>query len=109
MTATKTVKFPEDQFHTLCNLFQLMAVAGLKLYGTGNALPSDEKINDVWITLRDAALAKDPDKIISPELEFLRFYFKKVYKCLGPADDDIIDSIKTQYTKETGKPVPDGY
>lgn len=56
MTDTKTVRFPKDQFVTLCNMFQLMAIAGLKLHGTGSAIPSDVKINAIWNTLRNAAL-----------------------------------------------------
>jgi hypothetical protein len=36
------------------------------------------------------------------ELEWLRFFYQKVYHVLGPADDDIIDSIRRQYVKQGG-------
>jgi len=43
------------------------------------------------------------------ELEFLRFFYEKVQPCLGPADGDIIESIKKEFTKKTGKELPFGY
>jgi hypothetical protein len=43
------------------------------------------------------------------ELEFLRFFFEKIQPCLGPADSEIIDMIKKEFTKKTGKPVPEDY
>lgn len=43
------------------------------------------------------------------ELKFLRYFFEKVQPCLGPADSDIIESIKEQFVKETGLGLPLGY
>lgn len=57
MTEEVTVVFPKDQFVTLCNLFQLMAVGGLELNGTGNAIPSDDAIRHIWRTLSTTALS----------------------------------------------------
>lgn len=36
------------------------------------------------------------------ELEWLRFYMRNVYYCLGPADDDINRSIRDSFIKEHG-------
>lgn len=49
------------------------------------------------------------EKKVAEEVEYLRFFYEKVYPCLGPADDDIIDSIKEQFEKKTGKALPPGY
>jgi hypothetical protein len=52
-----TVVFPKDQFDTLCNLFQLLAIAGLTFNGSGNAIPTNSQIQALWATLRTAALS----------------------------------------------------
>lgn len=52
-----TVAFPRDQFNILCNLFQLLAIAGLTFNGSGNALPTDAQIQSIWATLRTSALS----------------------------------------------------
>ena len=39
---------------------------------------------------------------VKRELAWLRFYKKNVYQCLGPADDDINNSIRNAYVKEVG-------
>ena len=43
------------------------------------------------------------------ELEFLRFFYKKVLPCLGPADSEIVNSIKQEFTKMTGKVIAEEY
>lgn len=43
---------------------------------------------------------------LKKELEWLRFYKREVYYCLGPADDDINLSIARKYKAE-GKQLPD--
>lgn len=43
------------------------------------------------------------------ELQFLRFFYEKVQPCLGPADSEIIYSIKQEFIKEIGKELPLGY
>ena len=45
----------------------------------------------------------------STELKFLRYFFEKVQPCLGPADSEIIESIKEQFIRETGLELPTGY
>ena len=43
------------------------------------------------------------------EIEFLRLAFFRMYQCLGPADSEIVASIKQEFTDKTGKPVPARY
>lgn len=104
-----TITFPQEQFTTLSNLLQLMVVAGLRLHGTGNALPTIEELSAVWRTIITATIsgAENPER--ASEVEYLRYFAKKVYPCLGPADDDIVSSIKERFVKETGKKLPQGY
>ena len=51
----------------------------------------------------------DEKKEQATEVEFLRFFYDKIYPVLGPADDEIIHSIKEQFCKETNKTLPEGY
>lgn len=44
---------------------------------------------------------------IEAELHYLRWF--KEAADFGPADGDVHDIMDTQYTKETGKPVPKGH
>lgn len=67
MSNTKTVTFTVEQFNILCNLFQLMAVAGLRFHATGNALPTDEQTKDIWRTLSRAALGYPPPGAIDDQ------------------------------------------
>jgi len=46
----------------------------------------------------------DQDK---EELEFLRWFYAA--SDFGPADGDVKDIMKEQYTKQTGNPVPERY
>lgn len=41
------------------------------------------------------------------ELEYLRWFFGNAD--FGPADGDVRYYMNERYTKQTGKPVPDGY
>lgn len=43
------------------------------------------------------------------ELEFLRFFYKRVDNALGPASDDIYDMLKDYYVEDTKNPLPSGY
>ena len=43
------------------------------------------------------------------ELAFLRYFYHNIGEYLGPADDDIYDSIKNAFEKKTGEKVPDSY
>lgn len=54
MTRNIIVSFPEAQFHTLANLLQLICVAGLKMDGTGDAIPTNEQLHEVWNTMLGA-------------------------------------------------------
>lgn len=58
--ANKTVSFPEDQFNTLCNMLQLMVVAGLRFDAIGSAIPTEDQVTDIWRTLTRAALGHRP-------------------------------------------------
>lgn len=108
MTKEFTVSFPQDQFNTLANLLQLIVVAGLRFHGEGNAIPTVEDLKPIWRTLISARIG-DTQNGEDTELEFLRFFFQKVYPCLGPADSDIIDSIKRQFIEDTKKKIPATY
>ncbi len=39
---------------------------------------------------------------LEAEVKYLRFYRRKVYACLGPADDDINSSIDEAFVREFG-------
>lgn len=41
------------------------------------------------------------------ELEFLRWYFANAD--FGPAHDDVVDILMSQFQEETGMALPDGY
>lgn len=43
------------------------------------------------------------------ELEYLQYFYSSVRPCLGPADDDIVSSIKQNFKEDTGKQLPEGY
>jgi hypothetical protein len=49
-----------------------------------------------------------PTKAVEdPELEYLRFFFQNAD--FGPAHEDVIACIEAEFTRETGKSVPDNY
>lgn len=50
---------------------------------------------------RDAKPADDIEEM-KKELEWLRFYTRNVYHCLGPADDDINRGIIKSFVSEKG-------
>lgn len=50
---------------------------------------------------RDAKPAEDIEDM-KKELEWLRWYRREVYACLGPADDDINRSIREAFVKKHG-------
>lgn len=50
---------------------------------------------------RDEKPAEDVEDM-KKELEWLRFYKRNVYSCLGPADDDINMDILKSFVKEKG-------
>lgn len=52
---------------------------------------------------------KSGTQTLEDELEFLRFAFFRMYRCLGPADSEIVDSINKEFTDKTGKQVPGRY
>jgi hypothetical protein len=80
--ANKTVSFPEEQFNTLVNMFQLMAVAGLRFHATGNAIPSDEQIKDIWRTLSRAALDKNKaQESMEEPIDFTKAAVGKEWAC----------------------------
>lgn len=43
------------------------------------------------------------------ELEFLRFFYHKASAAMGPADGDIYDMIKANFTEKFGIDVPEDY
>lgn len=109
MAKEYTVVFPQEQFTTLSNLLQLIVVAGLEFHGSGDAIPTKEQLSSVWRTIITATISDAQNSDRASELEYLRFYAEKVYHCLGPADDDIVSSIKEQFVNKTGKKLPHGY
>lgn len=46
-------------------------------------------------------------KIVEEELEYLRWWYQEAD--FGPADGDVRSIMNEEYTRETGRPVPDGY
>lgn len=62
MKSEYAVIFPEDQFHTLANLLQLICVAGLEFHGTGSALPTKEALAAVWKTMALTLFKPSGDK-----------------------------------------------
>lgn len=54
-------------------------------------------------------LTKQKAEAKNPEFAFLKFYHEKISACLVAIDGTILEIVKQQYMKETGKPVPEGY
>lgn len=52
---------------------------------------------------------KSGTQALEDEIEFLRLAFFRMYQCLGPADAEIVASIKQEFTDKTGKQVPGRY
>jgi hypothetical protein len=57
------------------------------------------------IPMSESGQKLDPET----ELKFLRYFYMRVRPSLGPADSEIIDSIKEEFTKKTGKAIPKDY
>jgi len=104
-----TVTFPQTEFNTISNLLQLICVAGLRLNGTGNAIPTDEQLHAVWRILATAGIKQAQNSDRASELEYLQFYVRKIEPCLGPGSDDVNQSIEEEFVKKTGKRLPVGY
>lgn len=112
MAKEYVVTFQDKDFHTLTNMLQLIVVGGMRFHAEGSAVPTVEQLNPIWKLLVKSAFAahEAPPNIEKlNELEFLRYFFGAVYPCLGPADSEIVDSIKQQFKKTTGKELPAGY
>ncbi len=55
---------------------------------------------------------EEVEKLLMPEdteLEFLRYFYEKVPNYLGPADSEIMQSLKESFKKRTKKALPKGY
>lgn len=57
---------------------------------------------------------EEDDQFVGPdadaeELRFLRFFYRTASNAMGPADSDIYDMIKEDFTERTGVAVPPAY
>lgn len=66
MTKKYVVEFSEAQINVLSNFLQLLVVAGLKIHGEGNAIPTIAQLDEVWKVIVRTRL--------SPTLEQLNFH-----------------------------------
>lgn len=54
------------------------------------------------------AIVGSPPVVKDNTIEYLQFMVDKMYSCLGPADDDIVQSIKEQWVAQ-GNKLPKGH
>lgn len=108
MATEYTLTLGSEDFSKLANLLQLICVAGIGFDAVGSAVPTAEDLAPLWQNIVQAQISRATGDKAS-EVEYLRFFADKVVPCLGPADGDIIQSIKEEFVKKTGKQLPRGY
>lgn len=112
MAKNKIVSFPEEQFNTLCNMFQLMTVAGLRFHATGSAIPTDEQTKDIWRTLSRAALGHPSPNKTTKELRYTNpnqehpLQFKLKDLVVNPDPDTEMEAYLEWQDESCGSRVP---